>query len=222
MNDLVKCTNCSRLPQPKEEFIGSKNQTCKLCKKCRTKYQRQGGKPETKERAEKWREDNREELRIKGRKAVDDWMQREKEKDLVGYNARIQATRKKCATAKVNQMKNNAASRNLVWELSDAEALEMVKSPCVYCNFIDLGTTVNGIDRLDSFKNYTNVNCVPCCSHCNMMKGCYDPTTFIERCRKIASCQMDFSNVPKCDEIKTKSRKKIASNRSDPETARDP
>jgi hypothetical protein len=209
MDDLIQCSNCSRLPQPKEEFVNARNRICKLCRKCREKYNRQNSTLAHKELVEKWREDNKEKILEQCRKASIAWVQREKEKDSVAYNAKLQAARKKCATTKLNQMKSSATKRDLLWELADEVALEMVKSPCVYCGFFDLDKKVNGIDRLESSKNYTIDNCVPCCTHCNIMKGCYDPITFIERCRKIGECSVNFTGVAKCDLPKTISRKKF-------------
>jgi hypothetical protein len=214
MGDLIKCSNCSRLPQPKEEFIGCRNRVCKLCRKCREKYNKQNSTEGHKELVERWRGNNREKIIEQCRKASNAWVQREKEKDTVAYNAKLQAKRKKCATTKLNQMKTSATKRDLLWELADYVALEMVKSPCVYCGFINLDITVNSIDRLDSSKNYTPSNCVPCCTHCNIMKGCYDPITFIERCRKIGECKMMFTDITKCDLPKTQTRKRLINNQS--------
>jgi len=207
MEDLVQCSNCSRLPQPKEEFINARNKVCKLCRKCRTKYNRQNSKPAHKQLVEKWREDNKEKINVQMRKVAIEWIKREKEKDAKAYNARIQATRKKCATEKIRNCKTGAIKRDIPWELDDETALKLITSPCLYCGFLNLDITVNGIDRLDSKKNYSECNCVPCCTHCNMMKGCYDPDTFIERCRKIGECQIKFPHIEKCDLPKVLNRK---------------
>lgn len=210
MSDLVSCTNCSRLPQPKEEFLNSKNRVCKLCRKCREKSVKRQSKPEVKEYIKNWRkEQDPEKRRVQGLEAVNNWIKREKEKDEVAYNAKIQATRKKCITTKLNQLKNSANKRDIPWELTDENALIMITSSCTFCGYLDLNETTNGIDRLDSSKCYTQNNCVPCCSHCNIMKGCYDPDTFIERCRKIGECSLKFSDIPKYDKIKTTKTKKL-------------
>jgi hypothetical protein len=208
MNELIKCSNCSRLPQSKEEFLGKGDKMYKLCRKCRIKHKRQNSTDSHKELVKKWREDNKEKIKVQTRKAAKAWIEREKEKDVYAYNAKIQATRKKCATSKVKYMEASAIKRGLTWEIPYEKALEMVTSPCVYCGFFDLDKTVNSIDRLDSFKTYTVDNCVSCCAHCNMMKGCYDPDTFIERCKRIGECQLKFQNVPKCDLLKTQTRQK--------------
>lgn len=210
MSDLVSCSNCSRLPQPKEEFLNSKNKVCKLCRKCREKSTKRQSKPEVKEYRKKWiKEQDPEKMKKQTREAMDNWIKREKEKDEVAYNAKIQERRKKCATTKLNQMKANAIKRDISWELTDEDALEMITSACVYCEYLDLAKTTNGIDRLDSTKNYSKENCVSCCAHCNIMKACYDPDTFIERCRKIGECSLKFPDIPKYDKIKTTKTKKL-------------
>ena len=73
---------------------------------------------------------------------------------------------------------------------------------------MDLEVRVNGIDRLDSARPYETANCRPCCKDCNYMKGTYDPRTFIERAKKIALCDAEFPEVPRCLEHKKVNRKK--------------
>jgi hypothetical protein len=210
MNDLVSCTNCSRLPQPKEEFLNSKDRVCKLCRKCREKAIKRESKPEVKEYRKKWlKEQDPEKIREQRLKAAHDWIKREKEKDEIGYNAKIQATRKINVNAKLYSMKKNANKRDIPWELTDENAINMFTSSCTFCGYLDLNETTNGIDRLDSTKNYSKENCVSCCSHCNIMKACYDPDTFIERCRKIGECSLKFPDIPKYDNIKTTKTKKV-------------
>ena len=208
MTELVQCSSCSRLPQPLEVFLDAKGRQCKLCQKCREKARRRNSRPDVKEYTKNWlAAGDQDALRLRRLKAVKEWTEREKQKDEKAYNARIQATRKKSATTKLRNIKKNAETRELEWDVPDQEALEMITSPCVYCGFLDATTTVNGIDRLDSSKNYTIDNCVACCSHCNFMKGQYDPLTFIERCRNIAACSYTFPDVPRYDVIKPARRR---------------
>jgi len=203
MTTLVQCSSCSRSPQPIEVFIDVKGRQCKMCGKCREKARRRNSRPEIKEYAKNWLENkDKNEIRQQRLKAANEWIQREKNKDEKAYNSRIQAVRKKSATVKLRNMKKNAETRELEWNLLDSEAILMITSPCVYCGYKDLNKTVNGIDRLDSSKHYTTLNCVSCCSHCNFMKGQYDPLTFIERCINIAACSYIFPEIPKYDEIK--------------------
>ena len=207
MSDLVKCSSCSRLPQPKEKFLGKGNIILKTCEKCREKSTRNSSTPLAKEVRDRWNEENKEIMRPKRLALAHKWIAKQKAADEVGYNSRIQAVRKKSATTKLRSIKSNAIKRNIEWELDDEEAIILIKSECIYCGYRDNSTNLNGIDRLDSSKNYQKNNCVSCCTHCNIMKGCYDPDTFIERCRKIGQCQQSFPEITKCDIARTLNRK---------------
>ena len=98
----------------------------------------------------------------------------------------------------IRSYKNGAKSRKIKWELSDKEALFLMKKNCYYCNkepyeskayytaarkrSISRGSyfdeeyyrggiiKVMGIDRKDSTKDYTKNNTVPCCTTCNIIK----------------------------------------------------
>jgi hypothetical protein len=87
---------------------------------------------------------------------------------------------------RLSAIKEQASKKGYVWELDDEEAKRMMTSECVYCGYLDLETTVNGIDRMDNATGYTPDNCVPCCGVCNFMKLSLDANTFVERCRHIS------------------------------------
>ena len=103
---------------------------------------------------------------------------------------------------RLDALKRAAETRGIEWRLVDEEAKAMLISPCVYCNRLDLEVRVNGIDRLDSAKPYTTENCRSCCKGCNYMKGTFDPATFIQRCKKIGACDIEFPQIEPCDEHK--------------------
>ena len=79
----------------------------------------------------------------------------------------------------------NAKNRGILVNLTLDEFRYLVQQDCFYCKtpgiIIDyVGQTkhtwsekhaVNGIDRIDSTKEYTFNNCVPCCKTCNFMKS---------------------------------------------------
>ena len=44
---------------------------------------------------------------------------------------------------------------------------------------------INGIDRIDSSKEYSLDNCVPCCEMCNKMKNTYTQDVFFEKITQI-------------------------------------
>jgi len=94
--------------------------------------------------------------------------------------------------------------------LSRQEWKSLVFQPCYYCGEIDTrnysncktyrnnckntltpeiieqyNVKINGVDRIDSLKPYTLDNCVPCCSHCNVIKMDYTLNEFFEKIKKI-------------------------------------
>lgn len=212
---MKKCSNCSRAPQPINEFINEKGRECSTCNKCREKGKKHDSKPERreahnelqKERGyyKEWRtkqlEERPEEFRKHNNEIAKEWKRNNPE-----YIANWSRTH---ANARLNALKSASNKRQIEWHLSDEEAKAMLISPCVYCDHLDLEVRVNGIDRLDSSKPYTIENCLPCCKDCNYMKGTYDPKTFIERCKKIASCEVIFPSIPPCGEHKKVNRKKV-------------
>lgn len=77
--------------------------------------------------------------------------------------------------------KCNARSRNIKFELTKEQAIMLCNSNCYYCN----KERCLGIDRVDNSKNYTILNCVPCCGCCNRMKMDLTPNFFIQQISKI-------------------------------------
>jgi DNA-binding XRE family transcriptional regulator len=61
--------------------------------------------------------------------------------------------------------------------------VNLIQQECYYCGSINSQETQgfkhNGIDRLDSTKGYTEQNCVPCCTKCNMAKGSLTTREFL-------------------------------------------
>ena len=52
-------------------------------------------------------------------------------------------------------------------KITEKEFLKISAMPCHYCGV----SGPNGIDRKYSTKAYQKGNCVPCCKHCNYVKG---------------------------------------------------
>lgn len=67
-------------------------------------------------------------------------------------------------------IKNGAKRRNKKFLLTDIEAKILLNGSCIYCG----KPNADGIDRIDSSKDYTLDNCVSCCKICNKMKNNYD------------------------------------------------
>lgn len=184
------------------------------CLKCRTKAKKYDQKPERREyhnelqREKKyyveWRakqiEERPEEYRTHNNQIHALWCAENAEHLARWYRTHV--------NPRLDALKRAAITRGIEWHLTDEEAKVMLTSPCVYCKHMDLEVRVNGIDRLDSARPYETANCRPCCKDCNYMKGTYDPRTFIERAKKIALCDAEFPEVPRCLEHKKVNRKK--------------
>ena len=90
----------------------------------------------------------------------------------------------------------NARRRNIGFFLSFEQAKALFTSHCHYCGSIPaqikrvsktgIEVRYNGIDRMDSDKNYEIGNVVPCCWPCNSMKRATPYLAFVDRCQQIA------------------------------------
>jgi hypothetical protein len=95
--------------------------------------------------------------------------------------------------------RRSAKVREIDWQLTLPQFVEMAKQYCAYCNApprdyksrlkrgrgAEVITLMNGIDRVNSDIGYIEYNCVPCCSTCNMMKMTLTGGDFIEQVMKI-------------------------------------
>jgi hypothetical protein len=84
--------------------------------------------------------------------------------------------------------KYDAKRRNFKFNLTNEEFLTLIYKNCYYCgnspsNCQTTKTSkkkYNGIDRIDSNKDYSVSNCVPCCIICNRAKGKMSLENFYE------------------------------------------
>lgn len=78
--------------------------------------------------------------------------------------------------------KRHAENRGFKWLLTRMQVENIIDKDCFYCgsnpgnikktkNSIGDGLKYSGIDRIDSNKDYTIDNCVPCCRICNYAKS---------------------------------------------------
>lgn len=85
-------------------------------------------------------------------------------------------------TAIILGYKRHAERREFKWLLSRKQVEDIIKRNCYYCgtvpsnkkktkNSIGGGLIYSGIDRLDSNKDYSPDNVVPCCKICNYAKS---------------------------------------------------
>ena len=79
----------------------------------------------------------------------------------------------------------SAKERNIAFELSKEQLVEITAKGCFYCGETDKC----GIDRLDAAVGYMVSNSVSCCKMCNYLKGSLDVTTFLQRIEHILSYQ---------------------------------
>ena len=105
------------------------------------------------------------------------WYQANKYKKIAYNKARRQQPH-----VKYLEYKQEAKKDNRIFEITEAEFMEIVKNPCFYCG--TLGKI--GMDRKDSSLGYTTKNCVSCCWRCNYMKRHIPVDEFIAHCKKIA------------------------------------
>jgi hypothetical protein len=93
--------------------------------------------------------------------------------------------------------KKGAEKRNIVFELTKKQFLELTQGICFYCGkspeSIIIGKRANGayiyngIDRIDSSKGYTVENVVSCCGRCNKAKLTYNQEDFFEWIKTVHS-----------------------------------
>lgn len=83
---------------------------------------------------------------------------------------------------KFNSYKKNARNRDIKFDISFEEFMELWKRECGYC-----GSEIEtiGIDRIDNTKGYIKRNIVSCCRKCNFMKKNMNLYEFVNQCYKI-------------------------------------
>jgi len=98
----------------------------------------------------------------------------------------------------------SAEKRNIKFELSKEEFINIISKKCTYCGISDITyyktNGAGGIDRIDSNSDYTIDNCTPCCGMCNKMKLDYTKDDFLNQCTKIISNQKNIINKNKIEE----------------------
>lgn len=88
-----------------------------------------------------------------------------------------------------SQYKLRAQRKNLSFELSQNEFIEISQKPCHYCGSLHSNKCIaeglngefryNGIDRIDNELGYLSSNCVPACKLCNRAKDVMSKIDFL-------------------------------------------
>jgi hypothetical protein len=162
-------------------------------------YKEYESRPETKARRANWKNDNKVKCSFYWKK----YRANKVLTDQVGYlqhNAEIQKAYRKSHPEKYSKMncdakknverkeytyRNSADTRGIPFNLTSDECSRLFKDKCFYCGYQSNDGTLNGIDRLNNDREYTDGNCVTACSMCNYMKHCIDPMVFIDMCEHI-------------------------------------
>jgi len=85
-------------------------------------------------------------------------------------------------TAIILGYKRHAINRGYKWSLKRSDVENIINKDCFYCgsspnnrkitkNSLNNGLLYSGIDRIDSEKDYTDNNVLPCCKICNYAKS---------------------------------------------------
>jgi len=104
-------------------------------------------------------------------------------------------------TAIILGYKRHADRRGFKWKLTRGDVESIIIKDCLYCgtkpsnikktkNSIGDGYRYSGIDRVDSLKDYTIENAVPCCRICNYAKSNLSLKEFQEWAMKLGARAM--------------------------------
>lgn len=90
----------------------------------------------------------------------------------------------------VFQVRSSAVRAKHTWDLTDVQAYKLLVGDCVYCGKpAGWPETRNGIDRVDSSKDYTIDNCVSACFKCNAAKGAGTTEEFMDWAKRLCKFQ---------------------------------
>jgi hypothetical protein len=92
-----------------------------------------------------------------------------------------------------NQYVKDANKRGIDFLLKKSVFIALTKLPCHYCgqlpsNEVEFrGTKVlwNGLDRVDSSKEYSRDNVLPCCTNCNRAKHYLTKEEFLSLIKRV-------------------------------------
>lgn len=117
-------------------------------------------------RANKYRINHREEIRIKDRA----YRKQNPNKLWIARNN---------PTYRFSLLKSMAKRRGLVCNLTFSYYSKLASNPCYYCAG-ELPQRGHGVDRVNSNKGYTKGNVRPCCTNCNRAKNDLSSSQFLK------------------------------------------
>lgn len=137
-----------------------------------------------------WVDKNRDKTRLADRryyrKNRESILQQQKELRVTNpeIESEIKTRYRRSINGRFNNLKGGARKRNLSFEITMDDYVEITVSPCVYCSEI---TNNRGIDRVDNNIGYIKSNCASCCHRCNMMKREMSVKDFLNQIQKICN-----------------------------------
>ena len=166
--------DCKDRKRPKNEFASTSTDSIRRCKACRERNKKYDkvSKANVRNDPQKWDKvlKQQRDFRINNPEKNDEYNRRRR----INVNTRLM------------DLKAKANSRGYKFKLSDEYATELCISPCFFCDRKIDDNTINGIDRLNNKKGYTEKNSVSCCYYCNKSKGTCNYKTFAKRNYHIA------------------------------------
>jgi len=82
---------------------------------------------------------------------------------------------------KLYSIQGNAKERGINILLTEEQIKNILEQDCYYCG----QPHANGIDRIDSKRDYSLDNVVPCCGICNVMKNKFSLNVFLDKVNRI-------------------------------------
>lgn len=133
------------------------------------------------------------------------------------FNKRV-SDREALLTYTFNSFRSSANRREIPFNLTKEQVESFIYQPCHYCGTVGGNTfkksvhelSYNGLDRLDSHKDYSLENCVACCKHCNTMKNEYSIEDFFKQIQLIITHSFPKETI-KVEKIDERYRKQVES-----------
>lgn len=201
---LIQCSDAKcKLLYPESCFISDTDGSItKRCQNCRNKGKIKDHKASRQKSKQKWKEENHDKLAeywmdYRGRKMEElgeEYWKKNAEQVKKWRNnnpnkvKEINQKKKENVKAYYKIYQDDASNKNLPFEITLEQYLELVIKPCFYCGIIqDKG--FNGIDKKVCADGYILDNTVSCCSMCNVIKGTLTPEIFFKRIEHILTYQ---------------------------------
>ena len=84
-----------------------------------------------------------------------------------------------------NYVKKRSEKTNYVFELTEADYINLICGNCCYCGRASSNVHVNGVIMQDTDKGYTVDNCLTCCKDCEQLRANMKHVKFLNHIKKI-------------------------------------